>query len=132
MRKRKSPIALVTVLAVMAAVAFGFQYATNRGPEAQSAPPPAQGPDDVKPVGESRPGTTASAVSDAVKSSMGTPAAKPMARPGPPGMPGAPGGGPTILSTMPTNAKPEKPKPNSSSTSTQWYNDESAYGKSGE
>ena len=124
MRKRQSPIVLVTALVLIVAGVAGFNFATSRagGNPAEQAPAPEVA--DAKPVGEARPGTTEADVSKSVKGSLvtSTPA---KAAPTRPGMPPA---GPMILDPSAT-AKPVKPTPNTSSTSAQWYNDESALSK---
>ncbi len=131
MRKRKSPIVLVTALAIIVTVVAGFNFATSKpgGNPANQPPAPAEVPD-VKSVGTPRAATPVSAVTSSVTQSMGAQKEggpeEAAAHGGPPGRPGS--GGPLILNPM-ANAKPEKPKPNSSSTSAQWYNDESAMSK---
>ena len=136
MRKRKSPIVLVTLLVVVVAGITGFNYATSKTGNPAAAPPAPEVPE-AKAVGEARPATPASAISASVKQSMGGAGTAPGERPGgshmPPGAPGGPGSGPMILGPSRSDAKPEKPKPNSSSTSSQWFNDNSALGsKKGE
>ncbi len=126
MRKRKSPIVLVTVLVIMASVAFGIQYTASKGSSPADAPPAPQ-VKDVTPVGEARAKESASSVAQGVRGAMSSPkspAPETMERSG---MPGAPTG-PMILKPAASMARPEKPKPNTSSTSAQWYNDESALG----
>lgn len=130
MRKRKSPIVLVTALAVLITTVAGLQYAWSRtnGPASAPEAPPVE---DAKPVGESRAGQTAKDTSASVKAAMQQ--SKPAAAEAPEGGPAGPPGsesGPLILNpSRSSNAKPEKPKPNTSSTSAQWYNDESLMSK---
>lgn len=128
MRKRKSPIALVSLLALVVVGIAGYNFATSRpnaAPAQQQAPPEVP---DTKAVGEARTPTSASSIHASVTQSMSTPHGAPhaMTEDGP-GRPGGPGsGGPLILGPAASSAKPEKPKPNSSSTSAQWYNSESS------
>ncbi len=125
MRKRKSPIVLVTALVVVVAGIVGFNFATSRVGGNPAEHPPTPEVQDVKPVGASRPAESTTQVASGVQSALGattTPA--PKAAGGPPGMPGA---GPLILNPG-AGSKPEKPKPNPSSTSAQWYNKDSAMG----
>ena len=123
MRKRKSPIVLVTMLALIAVGVSGYNFATSRTGGNPAEQPPAPEVADAKAVGDSRPAVSPSNISQAVKGSMTS------AKPSPPsGRPDRPGsGGPMILNPAAV-AKPEKPKPNPSSTSAQWYDKESALG----
>ena len=119
MKKRKSPIVLVTVLAVMASVAFGLQYAWSKSGGAGQEQPQFQATD-TNPVGQPRPAESKEAVSAGIKDAMGG-GSKPM-----PEEAAHPHGmmeGPSILNpgAMNPNRKPEKPKPNPTSTSAQWY-----------
>lgn len=123
MRKRKSPIVLVTALVIIVAGVSGLQYAWSRTNGPASAPPTPEVAD-AKSVGEARASTPAKAVSAGILGAMNA-SAKPTGRPS---MPGGPDSGPLILNRA-ASAKPEKPKPNTSSTSAQWYNDESALSK---
>ena len=129
MRKRKSPIVLVTALVVIVTGVAGLNFAwshTNGPASAPEAPPV----ENTSPVGQSRPGASAAEVAQGVKGAM---ASKGRAAESPEGGPSGPpnmGGGPMILNpARAASAKPEKPKPNTSSTSAQWYNDESAMSK---
>lgn len=129
MRKRKSPIVLVTVLAIMASVAFGFNYASNRpgGNPAGEPPAPPASEGAEKTLGEARAPEDASSVSKSIGASMSS-AKRKEADPatpheGPPGM-----SGPMIMNHSRPMGKQPKPKPNSSSTSAQWYDKESALG----
>lgn len=126
MRKRKSPIVLVTLLVVVVAGITGFNYATSKTGN-PAGPPPAPEVPEAKAVGEARPAVPASSVAASLGKSMGKAEAAPTERAGGPAMPpGAPGSGPMILGPSLSNAKPEKPKINTSSTSSQWFNDNSA------
>lgn len=125
MRKRKSPIVLVTALVVVVAGIVGFNFAASKpgGNPAEQPPAPQT---DVKPVGEARPAESTTSIAGSVKTAMGskgtgTPEAGPKM---PPGMPG----GGSIMLNPGAGAKPEKPKPNSSATSAQWYDKDSALG----
>lgn len=123
MKKRKSPIVLITTLAVMCSVAFGLQFASSKTGGAGSQPPAPDMPD-VKPVGTPRAPEAKSSVASSIKGAMGSETAAPAGRPkmGPPGM----DSGPMVLNPARPMGKPEKPKPNSSSTSAQWYDKDSA------
>ena len=125
MRKRKSPIALVSVLAVMASVAFGFNYAASRGATPADQPPPAP-EGSPKPLGDPRTAETATNVSGAIKQGLGATSAEKAPPPG--GPPGMPGDGLTILNPAQSMGKAEKPKPNTSSTYAQWYDKDSGMG----
>lgn len=129
MRKRKSPIVLVTVLGVVFATVIGLQFASSRVVNPNEPPPAAPPAGDDKPIGTPRDKTSRESIANDVKVSMGS---EPPASQRPSMGPGGPGaGGPIILQSggaVPTG-KPEKPKPNSSSTAAQWYNDESALSK---
>ena len=132
MRKRKSPIVLVTLLVVVVAGVAGFNFASSRV-ASPDAPPQAPPVENTQQVGEARSATPAASITQTVKQSLnadpkaGGPG--PGGRPGGPGGPGGPPSGPLILN--PAAGKPEKPKPNTSATSAQWYNDESMMGKKG-
>jgi hypothetical protein len=127
MRPRKSPIVLVTVLVVMAAISFGMQYSWSKTGGPSEAPAPTPQVEDVKSVGDARPAEKASDVGSRLSQSLSKAAPE---KPTPETMdgPGAKPTGPLILNPRAPrpNAKPEKPKPNPSSTSTQWYETESA------
>lgn len=128
MKKRKSPIVLVTLLAVMASVAFGLQYAWSKsaGPGAEQQPQVQA--TDTPPVGQPRQAESKEAVANSLKGALSGPTAVEPMEPGRPSGPGGPGGpaGPSILnpSVATANRKPEKPKPNPTSTSAQWYLDD--------
>ena len=126
MRKRQSPIVLVTALVLIVAGVAGYNIVTSRPGGNPAEQPPAPEVTDTKAVGVSRPGTTKADISKTVQGSMVT--STPTSPKGPPMRPGMPPAGPMILNPS-ANAKPEKPKPNSSSTAAQWYNDESALSK---
>lgn len=128
MRKRKSPIVLVTVLGVVFATVVGLQFASSRVVNPNEAPPPPPPAGDDKPIGTPREKTAKSSIANDVKASMGSAEPATSQRSMGPGGPGA--GGPIILnaSAVPSG-KPEKPKPNPSSTAAQWYNNESAMSK---
>jgi hypothetical protein len=121
MRKRKSPILLITCLVLFGAVAFAFQYAATASqnpPKPDQATPPVQ-------VGDTRPATTAQSVASQVKSQglpaeHGSPERRDMMMMGK-GRPGR--GQPSIIMPKMT---PQKPKPNDSAPSTQWYQSGSA------
>lgn len=119
MRKRKPPVLLGTVLVLML-VAVGIMYAPRgsgddgHGHEQQAAntpPPPAAEKGD-------RPKISTSQVAGMAKTAMATPPAK--GRPGPVGVPSE-GSGPSVAAARP---QAYKPTPNESSTSTQWYTDQ--------
>ncbi len=117
MRKRKPPVLLATLLVFML-VAVGIFFAPkgsgdghDHGPEASNTPPP--------PAAEtgSRPKMDPKQVAGMAKGAMSQPVPsgeRPM---------GAPGGDgkPSIAVPKPTSYKPA---PNDSSTSTQWYTNE--------
>lgn len=125
MRKRKSPIVLVTALVVLVTGVAGFNYAASKSPataEQASAPPVA---DDEKVLEKPRGAVNTTNVADQVKAQMGngtTPTDLSHGTTSP--------GTPMILNDrpMPTSSSPTKPTPNATSTSTQWYNDETANG----
>ena len=137
MRKRKSPIVLITLLAIAACGAFGIQYVSNRvpSPEQPVAPPVA---DTTKTLGDSRAVQPVKSVAEQVKSQMGGgggESGKPTAMPmrtdmGSEKGPGAPSSGSMVVDNDPRITPPQntKPKPNPSSTSSQWYNPETANG----
>lgn len=118
MRKRKPPVLLVTMLVLML-TAVGIIYAPraaagdghDHGQQAANTPPP--------PAAETgdRPKVSASQVATMAKGGIGAPE---KGRPGPTGMPG-PGTAPSIAAVKPMSYKPT---PNESSTSTQWYTDQ--------
>lgn len=128
MRKRKSPIALATVLALVVCGVVGFQFASNRpGGNPDEAPPTPQ-VEDTKPVGDARPSASPAQVGTNIKAQMNSGGAK--ATPtAPEGDPHMPGGGSLVLNPA-ASAKPEKPKPNPSATSAQWYDKDSAMANS--
>ncbi|HJP82309.1 MAG TPA: hypothetical protein VJ835_02285 [Fimbriimonadaceae bacterium] len=109
MKKRKPPIVLATCLVLML-VAVAILYRPHSDTEEQVAPPPSAE------QGE-RP-----AVSTNDVASMASGAMKATAEGGPkrPGMPGEESGPSIQLHKV----QPTKPKPNESSTSTQWYTDQ--------
>lgn len=121
MRKRKPPVLLATVLVLML-VAVGIMYSPrgsagdghDHGAEqaANTPPPPAAE------KGE-RPKISTSQVAGMAKGGIGAPS-KGGPRSAPDGM-GAPGAAPSIAATKP---QAYKPTPNDSSTSTQWYTDQ--------
>ena len=128
MRKRKSPIVLVTALVVVVAGVAGFNFATSRpgGNPADRAPAPEI--QDIKPVGQARAAATTDQIASGVKQAMSSVKGGPSAHsPDAEASPGGPGGGSIILNPA-MAAKPEKPKPNPSSTSAQWYSKDSALG----
>jgi hypothetical protein len=122
MKKRKSPIVLVTVLAVMLCVVFGLQFAWSRSGGAGQEQPQFQATD-TNPVGQPRQAESKEAVSAGLKSALGggSPSEAHAPEPGNPHAPMT--GGPSILNpaAMAPSGKPEKPKPNPTSTSAQWY-----------
>lgn len=130
MRKRKSPIALVSVLVVVVATVVGYQFVTSQTHTPDAPPPPPESTDAPKSIGEPRAAESKATIAADIKSSLDAkPAGGPTAAP--PMRPGMPPSGPMILKpqmAMP-GGKPEKPKPNSSSTSAQWYVSESGVGK---
>jgi len=120
MKKRKSPIVLVTVLVILLCVTFGLQFAWSRSGGAGQEQPQFQATD-APAVGQPRQAESKEAVAQGIKGAMGSgggPKEIGDARPG-----GPMGGGPSILNpaAMMSNSKPEKPKPNPTSTSAQWY-----------
>ena len=124
MKKQKKPIILVLFLAILfGVVAFMNKPATPDSPEAPKTP--AQAPEEKKAdVGSD----VANQFKNDSKTKPGspkalTPDAKKHMRHGPGGPGGPDSGMPTILKAK---IAPTKPKPNDSSTSTQWYTDESA------
>ena len=123
MRKRQSPIVLVTALVLIVAGVAGFNFATSRTGGNPAEQPPAPEVADTKAVGDARPGATSSEISKSVKGLISTAPAKEA-----PTRPGMPPAGPMILNPSAT-AKPAKPTLNTSATSAQWYNDESALSK---
>lgn len=120
MRKRKSPIALITALIVVAAGIFGFNFATSRPGGNPADQPPAPEVTDAKQVGDARPATPGSQIASSVNSAIA--GGGPKATEDGPGKMGM--GGPMILN--PGAGAPQKPKPNPSSTSAQWYDKDSA------
>lgn len=127
MKKRKKPIIAILLLAVL----FGIVAFMNKpvqsdaSPEAPKAAKEAP-QEDKKEVG----GDVASQLkSDSKAKTSSTKPATPESKPrlphgpGGPGGPGSHSGGPSILRMK---VAPQKPKPNDSSTSTQWYTNESA------
>jgi hypothetical protein len=133
MRKRKSPIVLITTLAVMCSVAFGLQFASSKTGGAGSQPPAPEMPD-VKAVGTPRAPEPKSTVAGNIQKAMGAPSAgtdEAMRAPGPKGRPGEQTGSMVLNPTQPMMGKPEKPKPNSSSTSAHWYDKDSAAANQG-
>lgn len=117
MKKRKPPVVLATCLVLML-VAVAIVYAPNRGggdghDHGAEAPPPAveQG---------ERPKATPEQISAMSKGGATTaPKARPM---GGPTKAVDPNAGPSIA--MPKQQQQYKPTPNESSTSTQWYTDQ--------
>jgi hypothetical protein len=123
MKKRKKPIIAILLLAVLfGIVAFMNKPVQNdASPEAPKAAKEAP-QEDKKAVG----GDVANQLKTDSKAKPKAPA--PDARPRMPHGPGGPGGPghegmPSILRPK---VAPQKPKPNDSSTSTQWYTNESA------
>ncbi len=130
MKKRKSPIVLLTTLAVMISVAFGLQFASSKTGGAGAQPPPPE-ISDAKAVGTPRAPEAQASVASGVKAALGAPAGGPPAGgpggEGGPGRMGPPGStGPMVLNPARPMGKPEKPKPNTSSTSAHWYDKDSA------
>jgi len=130
MRKRKSPIFLVTTMGVVIAVAFGLQYVSSKtgGPGTEAPPAP---PSDMKPVGEPRAAEAQSTVAGNIKTALGGGGGAtepPKERMGAPGM--MMPTGPMIMKPAGavTSGVPEKPKPNTSSTSSHWYDKDSMMG----
>lgn len=121
MKKRKPPIVLGTLLALFVAAAFGINYVNSQppgGPNEQTPPPP------MDPVGQPRAPESPSNIANDVKQAMSTAPGKPEgeASPKPPMRPGGPmGQGPLVMNPMRSSAHPQKPKPNPSSTSAQWW-----------
>lgn len=118
MRKRKPPVLLATVLVFML-VAVGIFYAPrgsgdghghDHGAQASNTPPP--------PAAEtgSRPKVDPKQVAGMAKGAMARPASSDSAGPM-----GGPDGTPSIALPKPSN---HRPTPNDSSTSTQWYTDQ--------
>jgi hypothetical protein len=109
MKRRKPPVVLITCLVLML-VAVGIMYAPRGStPEGQQEPPPQQAENGDRPKISST--DVASIASHTMQS----------AKPGPKQMGGPPGSGPSISVRKPENTAP---KPNDSSTSTQWYTNE--------
>lgn len=118
MRKRKPPVFLATVLVLML-VAVGIMYAPRgaddghgHNQQAANTPPP--------PAAEKgeRPKISASQVVGLAKGAMAN--SDKGGRPGPDG-PAGPATGPSVAAIKP---QAYKPTPNESSTSTQWYTDQ--------
>ncbi len=119
MKKRKPPVLLATVLVIML-VAVGIIYSPrgaggdghDHGQQAANTPPP--------PAAEQgeRPKVSASDVASLAKGAMSTAT---QAGPDTPGRPGGKSEGPSIAAVKPSTYKPQ---PNDSSTSTQWYTDQ--------
>lgn len=122
MKKRKSPIIAVTVLVICLAVVFAFNYQSGVDPKAATAGPPSN--TDVN-VGQARPPQDPKQISSAVQSQIGSapPSAKPMGRQG--HGPGLPPGQASIAAPKTSS---NKPTPNDSSVSSQWYQPNSTKG----
>lgn len=132
MKKRNKPIVLTTLLVLMiGAVAFvNFPREMLAG---QHGPDDGHGHDAPKTgndVNVPSKNDIANSVASSVKGSSGPggpggPGGRPGMPPGKPGMPGMPGAGGGSVIEVPTYA-PQKPTFNDSSTSTQWYTDDTA------
>lgn len=118
MKKRKPPVLLATCLVLML-VAVGIIYAPkggggdghDHGQQAANTPPP--------PAAETgnRPKVSTGQIANMAKSAVSqAPTASER-----PTMGGGPNSGPSIAASKPVNYKPQ---PNESSTSTQWYTDQ--------
>lgn len=116
MKKRKPPIVLATILVIML-VAVGILFApkSEADRQAAAAPPPPSAE-----TGE-RPKMTADQVSQMAKGALASKPSKPGGRPTMQEDGGGPSAGPSIAVPKQT---PYKPTPNDSSTSTQWYTDQ--------
>lgn len=120
MKKRKSPILLITCLVLFAGVAFAFQYAAT----ASQNPSKPEQPSAPVQVGDTRPQTSQRNVASMVRQqgnvsnqpAHGSPEAM-MAKKMGMGM----GGRASIAVPNPSSFKP---KPNDSAPSTQWYTTE--------
>lgn len=131
MRKRKSPIFLITTLAVMASVAFGLQFVSSKvgGAGAEAPPPPP--PSDIKPVGTPRAPETKDSVAASIKMAASSGAqGSPEGEGAPMGRPGGPmtNQGPLVVKPAGISTTAPKPVPNSSSTSSHWYDKDSMMG----
>ena len=76
MRKRKSPIVLVTTFVLIAVGVSGYNFATSRTGGNPAEQPPAPEVTDTKAVGESRPSASAADISKTVQGSMSTASAE--------------------------------------------------------
>lgn len=119
MKKRKNPVILVTAL-----VLLGSAVAFMNMPQSASAG--GDGHNHDQPKSEEKveaPSKESVASSVASKVSGGKPSTRPVGAPEEMRGPGGPGGpsGPSILKPK---MEPYKPTPNDSSTSTQWYTEE--------
>jgi hypothetical protein len=122
MKKRKSPIVLVTVLAIVLCVAFGLQFAWSRSGGAGQEQPQFQATD-TNPVGQPRPAESQQAVSAGIKGAL---AGGHQSAPEEAHAHGPMAEGPSILNpgAMTANVRQPKPKPNPTATSAQWYLDD--------
>lgn len=118
MKRRKPPVLLATCLVLML-VAVGIFFSPKGSGDdghghgeqqaANTPPPPAAEKGD-------RPKVSAGQVANMAKTAIAAPKTALSE-----GKPGRPGSGPSIAATKPSNYKPT---PNDSSTSTQWYTDQ--------
>jgi hypothetical protein len=125
MKKRKSPVLLMSMLVVLVAGVVMFGMAQMK-PDA-NAPAPPEAPDSMKE--ESRAAPAAAAVGDALRSKLPPPA--PTKREGGPKLPpSAPDSNEPTISTKPLNERMPKPKFDGTNTvGGQWYSPESAASK---
>ena len=114
MKRRKPPVVLITCLVLML-VAVGIMYAPRGStPEGQQEPPPQRAENGDRPKMSS---TDVASIASQTMKSPGKPGMKPTAM-------GGEGGAPTGPSIAVPKAHTYVPKPSDSSTSTQWYTNE--------
>ncbi|MGV3616270.1 MAG: hypothetical protein ACO1SV_13130 [Fimbriimonas sp.] len=125
MKKRNKPIVLVTMLILMVgAVAFinfpkNLDVGGGHGPNDGHG----HGQEEAPPTGKDVTVPDQASIAESVSSSIAS-KDTPRRMPTSPGGPGRPGGAPETMIKLP-KASQYKPKPNDSSTATQWYTDES-------